>query len=60
MFGTDSPWTSTSPESGYSSPTMCLMQTDLPVPEGPRIIETIPSGRPIVRPRRIWLGPKDL
>ena len=60
MFGTDSPWTSTSPESGYSSPTMCLMQTDLPVPDGPRIIDTIPSGSPMFRPRRICVRPNAL
>src|SRR4051794_18926038 len=60
MFGTDSPWTRTSPSSGYSSPTMCLMQTDFPVPDGPRIIEILPSGMPMLRPRRILLRPNDL
>src|SRR6185437_5905687 len=49
-----------SPSSGYSRPTMCLMQTDLPVPEGPRIIEILPSGMPMFRPRRILLRPKAL
>ena len=39
---------------------MCLMQTDLPVPDGPRIIEILPSGRPMFRPRRILLRPNDL
>ena len=39
---------------------MCLMQTDLPVPDGPRIIEILPSGRPMFRPRRILLRPKAL
>ena len=39
---------------------MCLMQTDLPVPEGPRIIEIWFSGSPMFRPRRTWLRPKDL
>ena len=39
---------------------MCLMQTDLPVPDGPMIIETIPSGRPMFRPRRMWVRPNDL
>ena len=39
---------------------MCLMQTDLPVPDGPRIIEILPSGRPMFRPRRIWLRPNAL
>src|SRR5947208_1550399 len=39
---------------------MCLMHTDLPVPEGPRIIEIIPSGRPMLSPRRIRLRPKAL
>ena len=60
MFGTDSPWTSTSPSSGYSRPTMCLMHTDLPVPDGPRIIEILPSGMPMFRPRRILLRPNAL
>src|SRR3954468_24798104 len=60
MFGTDSPWTRTSPSSGYSRPTMCLMQTDFPVPDGPRIIEMRSSGRPMFRPRRILLRPKAL
>ena len=39
---------------------MCLMQTDLPVPEGPMIIEILSSGSPMFRPRRTWLRPKDL
>ena len=39
---------------------MCLMQTDLPVPEGPRIIEILPSGMPMFRPRRILLRPNAL
>ena len=39
---------------------MCLMQTDFPVPEGPRIIEILPSGMPMFRPRRILLRPKAL
>src|SRR4051795_3032282 len=39
---------------------MCLMHTDLPVPEGPRIIEIFPSGIPMFRPRRILLRPKAL
>src|SRR3954447_25701879 len=60
MPGTDSPCTSTSPSSGYSSPTMCLMQTDFPVPEGPRIIEILSSGMPMFRPRRILLRPNAL
>src|SRR4051812_29748754 len=60
MLGTDSPWTRMSPSSGYSSPTMCLMHTDLPVPDGPRIIEMRLSGRPMFRPRRILLRPKAL
>src|SRR3954465_13888671 len=58
--GTDSPWTSTSPSSGYSSPTMCLMQTDFPVPLGPRIIEILSFGMPMFRPRRILLRPNAL
>src|SRR5215210_2675141 len=60
MFGTDSPWTSTSPSSGYSRPTMFLMQTDLPVPEGPRIIEIWSSGRPRFSPFSTRLRPKAL
>src|SRR3954453_18423086 len=60
MPGTDSPCTSTSPASGYSRPTMCLMQTDFPVPEGPRIIEILSSGMPMFRPRRILLRPNAL
>ena len=39
---------------------MCLMQTDLPVPDGPRIIEILPSGMPMFRPRRILLRPNAL
>src|SRR3954464_15927856 len=58
--GTDSPCTSTSPSSGYSSPTMCLMHTDFPVHDGPRIIEILSSGMPMFRPRRILLRPNAL
>ena len=39
---------------------MCLMQTDLPVPDGPRIIEILPSGRPMFRPRSTRLRPNAL
>jgi hypothetical protein len=39
---------------------MCLMQTDFPVPDGPRIIEIFPSGRPMLSPRRILLRPNAL
>ena len=39
---------------------MCLMHTDLPVPDGPRIIDTIPSGRPMFSPRRICVRPNAL
>ena len=39
---------------------MCLMQTDLPVPDGPRIIEIWFSGRPMFSPRSTWLRPNDL
>ena len=39
---------------------MCLMQTDLPVPEGPRIIEILFSGRAMFRPRSTWLRPNAL
>ncbi len=38
---------------------MCLMHTDLPVPDGPRIIEIWLSGMPRFRPFRIVLRPKD-
>src|SRR5271165_155385 len=39
---------------------MCLMQTDLPVPEGPMIIEILFSGSAMFSPRRTWLRPNDL
>src|SRR5215216_2174763 len=39
---------------------MCLMQTDFPVPEGPRIIEIWLSGRPRLRPFSTRLRPKAL
>src|SRR5579859_6233642 len=39
---------------------MCLMQTDFPVPDGPRIIEIESSGSDMFRPRRTWLRPNDL
>ena len=39
---------------------MCLMQTDFPVPDGPRIIEILSSGIDMLSPRRIWLRPNDL
>ena len=39
---------------------MCLMQTDFPVPDGPMIIDTMPSGRPMLSPRRIRARPKAL
>src|SRR3954453_15306442 len=39
---------------------MCLMQTDFPVPDGPRIIEILSSGMPMFRPRRILLRPNAL
>ena len=39
---------------------MCLMQTDFPVPDGPRIIEILSSGIAMFSPRRIWLRPNDL
>ena len=39
---------------------MCLMQTDLPVPEGPRIIVIMPSGMPRLRPSSTVLRPKRL
>src|SRR3954469_5137709 len=39
---------------------MCLMQTDFPVPEGPRIIEILSFGMPMFRPRRILLRPNAL
>ena len=38
---------------------MCLMHTDLPVPDGPRIIEIWLSGMPKFRPLRIVVRPKD-
>ena len=39
---------------------MCLMQTDLPVPDGPRIIVIIPLGMPRLRPSSTVLRPKRL
>src|SRR5215211_2193431 len=60
MSGTDSPCTITSPSSGYRSPTMCLMQTDFPVPDGPRIIEIWSFGSPRFRPFRTRLRPNAL
>ena len=39
---------------------MCLMQTDLPVPDGPRIIEILSFGMPRLSPRRILLRPNAL
>src|SRR4051795_8475673 len=39
---------------------MCLMQTDFPVPEGPRIIEILSFGMPMFSPRRILLRPNAL
>ena len=45
---------------GESRPTMCLMQTDFPVPDGPMIIEIWFSGRPMFRPRSTLFDPKAL
>src|ERR671931_324838 len=39
---------------------MCLMQTDFPVPDGPRIMEILSFGMPMFRPRRILLRPNAL
>src|SRR6476620_9480341 len=39
---------------------MCLMQTDFPVPDGPRIIEILSFGMPMFSPRRILLRPNAL
>ena len=39
---------------------MCLMQTDLPVPDGPRIIEILSSGMVRFSPCRILLRPNAL
>src|SRR3954465_11826649 len=39
---------------------MCLMHTDFPVPDGPRIIEILLFGMPMLRPRRILLRPNAL
>src|SRR5215217_3545508 len=39
---------------------MCLMHTDLPVPDGPRIIEIWLSGRPRLRPFSTRLRPNAL
>src|SRR4051812_21482562 len=39
---------------------MCLIHTDFPVPDGPRIIEILSFGMPMLRPRRILLRPNAL
>src|SRR6476660_7804354 len=39
---------------------MCLTQADFPVPDGPRIIEILSFGMPMLRPRRILLRPNAL
>ena len=39
---------------------MCLMQTDFPVPDGPRIIEIWSFGRPRFRPLRIGVAAERL
>src|ERR1700742_2696974 len=39
---------------------MCLIHTDFPVPDGPRIIEILSFGMPMFRPRRILLRPNAL
>src|SRR5437879_5747435 len=39
---------------------MCLMHTDFPVPEGPRIIEILFSGSDMFSPRSTWLDPNAL
>ena len=39
---------------------MCLMHTDFPVPDGPRIIVIIPSGMPRLRPSSTVLRPNAL
>ena len=58
-FGTDSPWTSTSPASGYRRPTMCLIST-LFGPGGPSTIEIWSLGSPRLRPFRIRVRPNCL
>src|SRR4051794_5874378 len=39
---------------------MCLIHTDFPVPDGPRIIEILSFGMPMFSPRRILLRPNTL
>ena len=39
---------------------MCFMQTDLPVPDGPRIIEISPFGRRMLMPSSTACPSKDL
>ena len=60
MFGTDSPWTSTSPSSGYSRPTMCLMHTDLPVPDGPEDHRDLALGDAHVQAAQDLVAPEGL
>src|SRR4051794_37431727 len=54
------PWIRTSPLSGSSRPTRCLMSTLLPVPEGPRIVVIASSLKLRSRPVRISNGPNAL
>src|SRR5688500_6110211 len=59
-LGTSCPSTNTVPSSGSSSPTMCLIATDFPVPDPPITTIVSPSDTSSEKPRRTCLVPKDL
>src|SRR5476651_2667154 len=59
-FGTSWPSTQTVPRSGSSNPTMCLIATDLPLPEKPMRAIVWPSSTSREKPSRTFLGPNDL
>src|SRR3954469_12205108 len=59
-FGTSLPSIHTWPRSGRNSPTRCLRNTDLPVPDGPRSTEISPLGRVRETFSQMTCRPKDL
>src|ERR1700694_3918028 len=58
--GTSMSSTHTSPRSGSSRPTMCLIATDFPVPEYPMMTIVSPSTTSSVKPFSTCFGPKLL
>jgi hypothetical protein len=60
MLGTDSPWTRMSPSSGYSSPTMCLMHTDLPGARRAEDHRDLPLGDAHVQAAQDLVAPEGL